>query len=88
MVDHHQPERPVKILDCCVQGQHHSEHSEVQLMFVWTSSELLSVKFSRMYFYYESNYLNEMSKLLLICRERLVFILSIIWGMWNYVFYV
>ena len=38
MKAHHKPECLVKILDCCVQGQGHSECSKYQLMFVRMTS--------------------------------------------------
>ena len=41
MVNHGKPKCPVKILDCCLQGQGHSKHLEF-LFFVWISSELLN----------------------------------------------
>ena len=38
LVAHHKPQCPMKILDCCGEGQGHSEHLKCLIMFVWTIS--------------------------------------------------
>ena len=41
MVDNHKPKCPLKILDCCVQGQGYSEHSKF-LYFYFCSAPVIN----------------------------------------------